>query len=194
MKKTLLILFLSGVLNSYAQDTIQNAEEPKSLMETINNQIFLKTIAEGAIIYFNDEKTNSDDLALLNEFDIKEFLTIDFLSKKEAVKKFGKEGQNGAVLLKPFIDDKLTMQYYSGITNKTVIDKIAYTTQNGSTKSNPILVVDGIPLRAEEIASTINALDETMIKQIIVLKKIVAYRIYGIRAINGVLLITTTNK
>jgi hypothetical protein len=33
-----------------------------------------------------------------------------------------------------------------------------------------------------------------MIKQIMVLKKIVAYRIYGIRAINGVLLITTTNK
>jgi hypothetical protein len=194
MKKIILILFLSGFLNSYAQDTIQNAEKPKSLLETINDQILLKTITEGAIIYFNDEKTSSEDLAQLNEFDIKDFVAIDFLRKKEAVKKFGKEGQNGAILLKPFIDDRLTLQYYSGIKNKTIVDKIAFSTQNGATKSNPILVVNGIPLLGDEIAGTINTIDETSIKQIVVLKKIAAYRIYGIRAINGVLLITTANK
>ncbi len=192
MKKIFFILFFAVFLNSNAQDTIQDAIKPKSLIETINGQKDLKTITDGVLLYFNEEKISAEDLTLLNEFEITDFIAIDFLQKKEAVKKFGKEGKNGAVLLKPFIDNRLTEQYYSGITNKIIIDKIAFSVKDGITKSNPILVVDGIPLLGDEIAGTINALDENRIKQIVVLKKIAAYRIYGIRAINGVLLITTT--
>jgi TonB-dependent SusC/RagA subfamily outer membrane receptor len=51
-------------------------------------------------------------------------------------------------------------------------------------------LLDGQPLRGEEIASKINEPDADGIKQIDVLKKPAAYRIYGIRAINGVMLVT----
>ncbi|MFD1014442.1 hypothetical protein [Winogradskyella rapida] len=52
------------------------------------------------------------------------------------------------------------------------------------------MVVSGKPLRGEEIVDHINGLN---IDKISLMERVIGYRIYGIRAINGVILIDPKN-
>jgi hypothetical protein len=191
LKKIVLFVLFTGLLLSCSKKLIPNSKGPNSLIGVINNEIKNNHFSSNAPIYFNGQLIVIEELTLLNEFKLKDFTSIDFLNKKEATKKYGSKGKYGAVIVIPFIDETLSEKYYCAITNNVILAKIAELTKKGIIKSNPILVVNGIPLRGEEIATTINKLGEKGIKQINLLKKISAYEIYGIRAINGVLLIDT---
>jgi TonB-dependent SusC/RagA subfamily outer membrane receptor len=191
MKKLLYLSLLALLFSTCSRKLIPDSEEADTLMKVINQKIQSGVIGERPLVFLQGERQTDEDLNLLNEFPLKDFTAIDFLNRKDAAQRYGPDGKNGAVLITPFIDEALTMKYYEGITNKLLIDKIEEASDLGLTKKNPILLVDGKPLMRNEIANTVNTLGENGIKQIDILKKPAAFRIYGIRAINGVLLITS---
>jgi hypothetical protein len=120
---------------------------------------------------------------------VSDFIDIKALNKDTASKMYNEQGEKGAVLIIPFKDELLGADYYEGLTNKIVVKAISDYESQGLININPILVINGVPLRGEEIVNRINALGENNISKIHLLKKQSAYGIYGIRAMNGVLLI-----
>ncbi|HEX5170202.1 MAG TPA: TonB-dependent receptor plug domain-containing protein [Cyclobacteriaceae bacterium] len=191
MKKFCYLLLFTLLFTACSVKLIPNSKGDDSLIGVINKKIKSGVIGQEPLIFLQGELIKAEDLNLLNEFPLKDFTAIDFLNSAEATLQYGSAGKSGAVLVTPFVDETLTMKYYEGITNKLLLDKIDAIAKQGLTRKNPILVFDGIPLQGENIANTINSLGENDIKQIDVLKKPAAYRIYGIRAINGVILITS---
>jgi len=189
MKKLIILLFVSSTLFTCSKKLIPNNKNEESLIGKINNEIKSNSIGEHPLIILNQDRIAIEELTLLNEFKISDFTTIEFLNRKESKEKFGDEGKYGAVLIAPFVDDLLTQEYYRGINNTTLLKSINDYVEQGKIKRNPILVLDGQPLRGDKIATEINKLGPNGIKEINLLKKEAAYKIYGIRSINGVLLI-----
>lgn len=190
MKQLFYLLLLATFSISCSKKLTQNAGGDDSLIGKINEKIKSGTIGEHPLVLLNEDTVSNEDLNLLNEFPLKDFTSIDYISKPEAKQKYGRAGEDGAVIIHPFVDEALSMKYYEGITNGLIKDKIDLLAQRGLTKRNPIIVLDGIPLRGDDIVTKINALADNDIKQIDVLKKAPACRIYGVRAINGVILVT----
>lgn len=191
MKKVILTILFIGYLLSFVKGQIPNAKGENSLIGTINKEIESKKINTNAILFLNDEKISLDDLILLNEFPLKDFTSIRFLSASESIEKYGESGKDGAVLMTPFIDNLLTIKYYEGLKNEAILKLVDAYVQKKLIKRNPIFVLDGIPLRGEEIIETINSLNMEKVKDISPVKKEMAYKIYGIRSLPGVLLINT---
>jgi hypothetical protein len=186
MKKITLLLIIALTLNSCSPKLIPNEKNENSLLGKINNQIENKTISKDALIYLNDNVISYQRLIELNIFDTKDFTEINYLNKKEAVKEYGGIGKNGVIKMKSFLDPLLDYEYYKEINNKEILEFIEKSSNEGIVNKNPLLVVSGKPLRGKEIASTIN---ELKVEKMNLIEQIVGYRIYGIRAINGVILI-----
>ncbi len=186
MKKTTILVIIIFAFNSCSPKLIPNNKSENSLLGKINQQIESKTISREALIYFNGMPISKEELLGLNIFELKDFTDIIFLNKKEAKNKFGAKGKKGAVEIKSFLDPKLDSKYYKSIENKDYLSLIEKLIKEGSINKNPLLVVSGKPLRGEEISKTINNMK---IEKVNVLKKAVAYQIYGIRGMNGVILI-----
>ena len=186
MKKLTILTLLISILTSCSSKLILNNKSDNSLIGKINKQIESRTISNKALIYLNDKEISNGELKKINIFELKDFTEITFLDKNEAKKKIGKIGKNGVIKIRSFLDPKLDYQYYKSIENKEILSLIDKLSDEGIINKNPLLVVSGKPLRGEEIASIINNLK---IEKANVLKAEASYQIYGIRAINGVLLI-----
>lgn len=158
MNKLFYLLFLTILVVSCAKKLIPNSKGEESLIGKINEKIKSGTIGEDPLILLNADTVDSKDLNLLNEFALKDFTSIDFIPKSEGIQKYGDAGKDGVVTIHPFIDETLSMQYYEGITNTLLLQKIEVTVKQGLTKRNPIIVLDGHPLRGDEIVSKINAI------------------------------------
>ncbi|MDI9256302.1 hypothetical protein [Flavobacterium sedimenticola] len=189
MKKLFALLLLLKLTYNNAQSKGFNANEDQFLtkLDSVSNGI----VEPGYAIYINDYKVTEEDkewLALAGKGD---FISIKVLSKKEAMAKFGADGEKGAVLLTPFTDELLDMKYYNGITNMFVLGKMVDMMAAKQIGANPVFVVDGKPLRGDSIVTIVNALKEEEISRLTVLKKKAAFSIYGIRALPGVILIFT---
>lgn len=189
MKKIFLILTFLNLSYINAQSKGFNANDKQYLAKL--DSISKGVTEPGYAIYIDDYKITEEDKEWLDLASKKDFTSVTSLDKKDAIAKFGTNGEKGAVLLTPFKDRLLDIQYYTGITNKVLLGEMIPLMAKGDIQNNPLLVVDGIPLRGEEIVKTINALSENDITRMSVLKKNAAFKIYGIRALPGVLLIFT---
>jgi len=186
MKKITLLVIITLILNSCSPKLIPNDKNENSLLGKINNQIENKTISKNALIYLNGKVISYQKLIELNIFEIKDFPEISYLDKKEGEKEYGEIGKNGVIKMKSFLDPLLDYKYYKEINNKEILEFIEKSSHDGIINKNPLLVVSGKPLRGKEIASTIN---EMKVEKMNLMEQVVGYRIYGIRAINGVILI-----
>ncbi len=186
MKKLTLLILLISILFSCAPKLYLNNKGVDSLLGKINKEIESRKISKDAIIYLNDKAITTEELEKLNFFELKDFTEITFLDKKQGKIKLGKTGKNGVINITSFLDPKLNYQYYKSIKNKEILNLIDKLLADGAINRNPLFVVSGKPLRGEEIASVINNLK---LDKASVLKPDSAYQIYGIRAINGVILI-----
>lgn len=192
MQKLFYLIIIANIFFSCSKKLLPNSKGADSLIRKINKNIESKGIKSKAAIFFKDTLISDEYLELLNEIKIEEFEEITFLNKSEAIKKFGQRGKYGAVQIQPYEDETLSLKYYSNIKNAVILAKIQEHVKAGDINANPILILNGMPLRAESISNRINELNEDSIKDIIVMNKDnkVILRLYGIRAINGVLLIT----
>ncbi|MDX6748057.1 hypothetical protein SHK09_14770 [Polaribacter sp. PL03] len=186
MKKITLFAIITLILNSCSPKLIPNEKSESSLLGKINNQIENKTISKEALIYLNEKNISYENLIELNIFDLKDFTDINYLNKKEGKNEYGETGKNGAIRIKSFLDPLLDYKFYKKIDNKEVLNFIDKSSKEEIVNKNPLLVVSGKPLRGKEIASTINILK---IEKMTLMKPVIGYRLYGIRAINGVILI-----
>lgn len=192
MKKIVLVIFTIIFAFHFLRGQNPNPKGDKSLLDLIKEEIEAGTIGERPLIYFNEEKISWENCRFLSQaIELKDLPEIEFVKKSKAIKKYGQTGKDGAVLITPFIDDLLTEKYYQGISNKFILQQIDVNIKKESIKKTPLLVIDGIPLRGEEIASKINNLKEAEIARIDVLNWKTGYQIFGIRAMNGVMLIST---
>jgi hypothetical protein len=196
MKKVLIQLLLISFLYSCTNKQISNIgtqlsqNQPReSLIGKINKEISRTKINDQAIYILNGVEFDKNELEYLNQLPLEDFIDVIALNKDVATKIYGQKGSNGAVVLTSFTDELLDIDYYSALDNETVVNAISKFNSQGLINKNPILVINGIPLRGEDIASKINALEQNNISEISLLKKQTAYSIYGIRAMNGVLLI-----
>lgn len=186
MKKITLLLVISLFLNSCSPKLIPNEKNENSLLRKVNNQIENKTISKDALIYLNEKVISYQNLIELNIFDIKDFPEINYINKKEGEKEYGEIGKNGVIKMKSFLDPLLDYEYYKEINNKEILEFIEKSSIDANINKNPLLVVSGKPLRGKEIASTIN---ELKVEKMNLMNQVIGYRLYGIRAINGVILI-----
>jgi hypothetical protein len=191
MKRILYLMAMTAVIASCSKNLIPNSKGDDSLIGAINKHIKSGTIKDDPLLLLGQDKLSQEDLALLNQFPLKDFTSVDVLTPSQATKKYNAAGKSGAVEITPFVDETLSVKYYEKITNQLVVKTIKDLAGKGLTKENPIIVLDGKPLRGEEIADEINALVENGIKTIELLKKPTGYSIYGIRAISGVILLTS---
>lgn len=178
MKKITILTLLISTFISCAPKLFLNNKGDNSLLGKINKQIENKKISKKALIYLNDKKISDEELKNLNIFELKDFTEITFIDKEK--------GKNGVINIKSFLDPKLDYQYYKSIDNKDILNLIDKLLNEGVINKNPLLIVSSKPLRGEEIASEINNLK---VDKASVLKAEAAYQIYGIRAVNGVILI-----
>mgnify|MGYP005990849061 CR=1 FL=1 len=186
MNRITLLVIIALFFNSCSPKLIPNEKTESSLIGKINKQIENKTISKEALIYLNEKKISYQSLVELNIFDTKDFPKISYLNKKEGKKEFGKNGKNGVIKMESFLDPLLNYEFYKEINNKEVLEFIEKSTNEGIINKNPLLVVSGKPLRGKEIVNTIN---ELSIEKMTLMKQVISYRVYGIRAINGVILI-----
>ncbi|WP_224998732.1 hypothetical protein [Cesiribacter sp. SM1] len=201
MKQIILSLFIIACFsscvkkqlsNSISSDTNQQASaavQGESLTGKINEKSLPSSFDENALILLNGRRISREEFELLNPLKSGEIKEIKALPKEEAVRLYGKDGEHGALLITPLIDETLSQKYYEGLNNSLLLEKIQELESQGKINSNPLLVLNGIPLRGEEIVERINALGEEGIGEINLLVKKTAYAIYGVRAMNGVLLI-----
>lgn len=177
--------------NLFSQELIPNDLGFKSLIGKINSQIEQKKLLENVKFYLNNEEINLDELIVLNKLKPTEIIDIEFYDVTNAVNKYGENVTGGAVNIVPFIDEALSSKYYYSIQNKRVLETIETLVENKQVKINPIIVLNGKPLRGEDISIKINEIEVDSIESINQLDKIKGYEIYGIRAIPGVIIITT---
>lgn len=199
MKKDLLVLLLVGSFYSCTNKQIastsnqseqsQNRETENSLIGAVNREISKANINDQAILILNGLEIDREELKLLNQLKPEDFIDITGVNKSTATKIYGEKGSNGAVIITPFTDELLGIKYYSELNNELVVNTINELNSQGLINKNPILVVNGVPLRGEDIGNTVNSLGQEDISKISLLKKQTAYSIYGIRAMNGVILI-----
>jgi hypothetical protein len=186
MRKITLLVIITLILNSCSPKLIPNEKNENSLLGKINNQIENKTISKDALIYLNEKVISYQDLIELNIFEVKDFPEINYLDKKEGEKEYGESGKNGVIKMSSFLDPLLDYEYYKEINNTEILEFIEKSSKEGIINKNPLLVVSGKPLRGKEIESTIN---ELKVEKMTLMEQVIGYRLYGIRAINGVILI-----
>ena len=186
MKKITLLIIIGLIFNSCSPKLIPNEKTENSLLGKINKEIENKTISKEALIYLNEKTISYQSLLELNIFDTKDFPKVSYLDKKEGKKEFSEDGKNGVIKMESFLDPLLNYEFYKEINNKEVLEFIKKSSNEGIINKNPLLVVSGKPLRGKEIANTIN---ELSIEKMTLMKRVIGYRLYGIRAINGVILI-----
>lgn len=201
MKRNLLFLLLIGSLysctnkqilstsNQSTQSQNQLKASEDSLIGVVNREANKAALNDQAILILNGIEIEREELELLNKFKLEDFTNVTAVNKEAATKIYGQKGSNGAVIITSFTDALLSIKYYTDLKNEAVVKAIEEYNNQGLINKNPILVVNGVPLRGEEISNRINALGQNDISEINLLKKHTAYSIYGIRAINGVLLI-----
>ncbi len=186
--KKLLFIIMAGITSSYAQDKKEDAKHYYlATLDSITETVFPK----GYAIYINEYKLSQEDKAWLNKLSHNDFPGIEIMDQKSATMKFGKDGENGAVVLTPVKDELLDVKYYTNIQNSAIKDKLSTLQKAGTIKGNPLLILDGVPLRGDDIAAKLNALSKSAIEKVQLLKRDAAIAIYGLRAVPGVLLITT---
>jgi len=186
MKKIILLLITASIFNSCSPKLIPNEKNENSLLGKINTQIENKTISKDALIYLNEKTISYQNLIELNIFETKDFPKMNYLNKKDGKNKFGEKGKNGVIKLESFLDPLLDYEFYKEINNKKILEFIRKSSNQRIINKNPLLVVSGKPLRGKEIVNIINKLK---IKKMTLMEKVIGYRVYGIRAINGVILI-----
>jgi len=182
---------IASTSNQSEQTQKQQTEGNQSLISVIDSKISKAKINDEAILILNGIEIDKEELEWLNQLQLKDFTDVTAVNKEAAIKIYGDKGRNGAIIITPFTDELLYMKYYSDLKNEVVINTIEEYNKKGLINKNPLLVINGVPLRGEEIANKINALEQNDISKIALLKKQTAYSIYGIRAMNGVLLIDT---
>jgi hypothetical protein len=131
-----------------------------------------------------------DHLSAIRQEDVKE---VEVLSKKEAKRKYGAMGRQGAVEITPVTDERLSSEYYD-YNNPLLTQLVDQFRKRNMVQAHPLYVLDGQPLGGEDIRTRLSALDDEEIAAVEVLKQTVAYEIYGIRAHNGVVLISTKER
>ncbi|MBC8753248.1 hypothetical protein H2O64_01110 [Kordia sp. YSTF-M3] len=191
MKKNLFIFFTTLLLISCSRKLIPNFNGEGSLVSIINKEIKSGNASHKTPIYLDTLKISMEDLTFLNIVDTKDFTSIKVLNKLAAKKNINSNINQKVIQLIPFKDESLGLKHYANINNELITNTINSLLKSGQVNANPILVLDGIPLRGNEISSKINQVKKSEIKSISILKKQAAYTIYGIRAINGVIIITT---
>lgn len=181
---TLLILIFS--MNLFSQNSIE-----VSILEEYELMIQNNKITSVPLFILDGNEIDYETFLILNTIKRKEIVNLEFLSYIEAKDEFNERAINGVVKIIPFKDDLLSSNYYEEINNEFVNEKIRSLVEEGKINYYPILVFNGIPLRGDEIKAKINQTNTETIVSINLLKQDVAYKIYGIRAINGVLIVTT---
>lgn len=185
MKKKLLLLIILIII-SCSPKLILNDKGENSLIGKINDKIEKRFVTKNSMIFLNGEKITNQELKDLNVFDFKDFTEINYYKKQEAKNNYGDIGKNGVIEIESFKDPKLDDKYYASIENQTILNLVDKLIEERKIRKNPIFVLSGKPLIGEEITNRINNLT---IEKFSVLDFKDAYQIYGIRAINGVILI-----
>lgn len=132
----------------------------------------------------------NEHLSAIRREDITE---VRVLPKREARAKYGSDGRQGAVELTPVTDELLSTRYYD-YHNPLVRQLVGQLQRRGLVQAQPLFVLDGQPLRGDEIRTRLSGLEDEEIAAVEVLKQTTAYEIYGIRAHNGVVLISTKER
>lgn len=191
MKKNLFIVFAALLIISCAKKLIPNSNNENSLISIINREIKSGNANHKMPIYLDNIKLLMEDLILFNTFDSKDFTAIKVLNKLEAKEVINDKIDEKVIQVIAFKDELLDIKYYTEIDNEFIAKTIASLFKSRQINSNPILVLNGVPLSGDDIFLKINPIKKREIKSISLLKKQAAYTIYGIRAINGVIIITT---
>ena len=119
-----------------------------------------------------------------------EIAKVEVLGKKEARAKYGSLGKQGAVELSPVPDDSFRSDYYD-YNNPLLTQLVSQFRKRGMVQAYPLYVLDGETLAGEDIRNRLSALSDEEIAAVEVLKQTTANEVYGIRARNGVVLIST---
>ena len=191
MKKLLLLLLFATITSSCSKKFYPNTNGDQSVLGVINNKIKAGNANHKTPVFLENKELSSEELKLLNVFKGEDFTSIKVLAKSEAREAINPVIKRKVIQLIPFKDELLGPKYYNDIKNDVVINTIAFHNGQGTIGPFPLLILDGIPLRGEDIVNSINAKKIEDIESINLLKTDVAYKIYGIRAINGVLIITS---
>lgn len=191
MKKIItLIMFFFIYHNSISQELLLNNKGEESLIGKINKQIEQKKITQNAKFFLNDKEINLEELNAINVMKIEDIIDVQFYDIDDAIQKYGENVTDGAVNIIPFTDETLSVKYYSSIKNERILETIKKFSETGAIDLNPLIILNGKPLRGEEISTKINEIKEDEIQSINLLNKIVGYKIYGIRAVPGVIIVT----
>lgn len=186
MKNLFTVLIFIFSMNLFSQNSIE-----MSILDEYELMIQNNKITPVPLIILDGNEIDYETFLILNTIKRKEIVKLEFLSYEEAKDEFNERAINGVVKIIPFKDDLLSSNYYKEISNELVNEKIKHLVEEGKIKYYPILVFNGIPLRGDEIKTKINQANTETIVSINLLKQDVAFKIYGIRAINGVLIVTT---
>ncbi|QHI38318.1 hypothetical protein IMCC3317_37090 [Kordia antarctica] len=191
MKKSLFIVLAALLLISCSKKLIPNSDDGNALIRIINEEIKSGNANHKMPIYIDNVEVLKKDLILFNTFKSKDFTAIKVLNKLEAKKAINTKINEKVIQVTAFKDELFDLKYYTKIDNELIEKTIASLFESGQINRNPILVLNGIPLRGDDIFLKINSIKKSEIKSISLLKKQAAYAIYGIRGINGVIVITT---
>ena len=186
MKNLIILLILLFSINLFSQE---NSEI--SILEEYDLKIQNKVITPTPLFILDGKEISYETFIILNSIKRKEILKLEFLTYSEAKLEFNDKAINGVVRITPYKDDLLNFSYYKDMNNDLITERINSLIEEGKINYYPILVFNGIPLRGDEIKTKINQTSIDSIVSINLLKQDVAYKIYGIRAINGVLIVTT---
>lgn len=178
-------------MNSCSRKLITNFNGDDSPIGIINKEIKAGNVNQNTPIYLENELITLEDLQQINTFKSSDFTSIRVLSKEQATEKIDPKINRKIIQLIPFKDEQFDVEFYQGITNDFILDIIKRSKESGQIRLYPILVLNGKPLQGNDIRNKINSINKKQIQEIIVLKKQAAYSVYGIRALNGVLVITT---
>lgn len=191
MKKSLLVILITLLFISCAKKLIPNSDDENALISIINSEIKSGNANDKMTIYIDNIEVSKKDLMLFNTFDSKDFTAIKVLNKLEAQQAINAKIDEKVIQVTAFKDELLDIKYYTKVDNELVTKTITSLFESGQINRNPILVLNGIPLRGDDISLKMNSIKKSEIENMSLLKKQAAYSIYGIRAINGVIIITT---
>ncbi|MRT92756.1 M56 family metallopeptidase [Ancylomarina sp. 16SWW S1-10-2] len=143
-------------------------------------------------LYIIDGVELSKDKSV-DDIDPNEIEAIDVLKDKSATEKYGNKAANGVILITTKSDNK-SLQKPNKANDVVIIDsqsndKITLkVSSKGDTNNPPLYIVDGVEYNGDK---SMKDIDPNEIKSIDVLKDKLATEKYGVKAENGVILITT---
>ncbi len=197
MKNTLYILTILLILGINMSCKKDSNEETYDYVYTndyirdiIQTEIDKGTIGNHHLFVMNEETLEQSEIeGVLTSINSDDIISIRFIDKEEAKSAYPNT-DDGVVKINYYVDDLLKPNYYN-IDNVLVFGVLNDLIIQGKVVRYPLIVLDGVPLRGADIKANLDGLEADSITEILVLDLSVGLSIYGQRAINGVVIIST---